>query len=343
MDDQSARQYLRWLGTLVLLGLVVAAIYIGTQPMNYADRAYPLWTYQLDAAKNSSQGNARILILGDSRAQAAIIPDEIGPQTRSLALLGSSPIDSYHLLRDYLAAHAAPEWVVFSFAPYHLLRNMKSKFWKLSVKYRAHNFADFRAILARSHDLRDPLLKDAGRLRVMLNWMLYRANFPPYYRAELVSSRLIGRRDANRAALHQIEQGRGHYLLGRAPSHSGISFEATLEGFDASPLLDSYLREGIELALDAGSKVVFRAMPMNESSHRELSPQFESEYREYVQDLGRTYPAIAADPNLDFLPDLYFGDSSHVNEMGALKISRDFKDHLRRRAPLLAEVTSRRQ
>lgn len=253
-----------------------------------------------------------------------MIPSEIHPQARSLALMSSTPIDSHFLLRDYLARHEAPEWIVFSFAPYHLQRENERFFWNHSVKYDAHGFADFLQILTRSHELREPLIPGAGRLRVTARWLLYRANFPFYYMAELEAARLVERRKENLTALSEIAEGRGHYFYGRADGSSGISTEATLEHFDTSPLLDVYLRDGIESALNAGSKVLLRAMPMNESSHRALSPRYAAEYRGYMEDLGRAYPGIVADPELSFLPDSHFGDGSHVNERGALRVSGDF-------------------
>ena len=171
MDDQTALKYLYRLGFFLLLGPALLALYIAAQPINFSDRAYPLWAHQLDVARGSDHDpNAtppldepmRGLIMGDSRVQAALIPDAIGPRVRSLALMSSTPIDSYFLLRDYLEHHPAPAWIVFSFAPYHLQRNNESFFWNHSVKYSAHGFGDFQILLERSHALGESLRSPPG-------------------------------------------------------------------------------------------------------------------------------------------------------------------------------------
>lgn len=350
MDDLTALRYLRRVGFFLLLGPTLLALYIETQPINFSDRAYPLWAHQLDFARSSGDGNtgspaaerARVLILGDSRVQAALIPDQIGPRAQSLALMSSTPIDSYFLLRDYLVHHETPDWIVFSFAPYHLQRDNESFFWNHSVKFGAHGFGDFLELLERSHELREPLIPGAGRLRVAAQWLLYRIKFPPYYMAELKSAILVARRKENLAVATEIKERRGHYFYGLAEGSSAISKEAQLESFGASPLLDVYLRRGIELAQNAGSEVLLRAMPMNESSHRALSPRFAAEYRSYLEQLGRAYPQIVADPELSFLPDLYFGDGSHVNRRGAMRLSGEFVAFLDSRSSLLAGVGAQR-
>lgn len=349
MDDQAALKYLYRMGFFLLLGPALLALYIAAQPINFSDRAYPLWAHQLAIARgsgvggaaNAVHGSARVLILGDSRVQAALIPDAIGARVQSLALMSSTPIDSYFLLRDYLVHHDAPEWIVFSFAPYHLQRDNESFFWNHSVKYGAHGFADFRELLERSHALAEPLLPGAGRLRVAAEWLLYRAKFPPYYMAELKAANLFSRRKQNLATASEIKQGRGHYFYGRADASSAISKEATLESFHASALLDHYLRSGIELAINAGSRVLLRAMPMNESSHRVLSTRFAADYRGYLEKLGQLYPQIVADPELSFLPDTHFSDGSHVNERGAERLSGEFVRFLASRPSLLAGVEAR--
>lgn len=349
MDDQAALKYLYRLGFFILLGPALLALYIATQPINFSDRAYPLWARQLEIARESNASGAAVplnepargLIMGDSRVQAALIPDEIGPRVQSLALMSSTPIDSYFLLRDYLEHHAAPEWIVVSFAPYHLQRDNESFFWTHSVKYGAHGLGDFRRLLARSHALGEPLLPGAGRLRVAAEWLLYRAKFPPYYMAELKAANLFSRRKQNLATASEIEEGRGHYFYGCGDGSSAISKEATLEAFQASPLLDSYLRSGIEMAINAGSQVLLRAMPMNESSHHALSSRFAADYHGYLESLGRAYPPIVADPELPFLPDSHFSDGSHVNQRGAKRLSGEFVAFLESRSSLLAGVRTR--
>lgn len=92
------------------------------------------------------------------------------------------------------------------------------------------------------------------------------------------------------------------------------------------------------MAIDAGSQVMLRAMPMNESSHRVLSARFAAEYRSHLEDLSHRYPSIAADPELPFLPDAYFGDGSHVNERGATRLSNEFLALLESKSSRLARA-----
>lgn len=346
MDERAARRYLRIVGSFLVLVPGMVALYIATQPMNYANPAYALWSYQFEIARSDAHSagdcsgpcNARILIVGDSRAQAALVPQAVGDEVRSLALMSGTPVDVYFLLRDYLDHHDAPEWIVFSFAPFHLQRIDERMFWNNSVKFGAHGFEDFLTIVDRTQRHNEPMLHGAGRVRVISEWLLHRAMFPPYYMTELKEAGLTGRRDENLTVLSEIVAQRGHYLFGRAPASSGISEEAKLEGFEPSGVVDEYLRDGIALAQHSGSRVHLRAMPMNESSRRRVAPRFETEYRSYIESLGRSFPAMVAYGELEALPDSHFGDGGHVNSRGAKRASNDLRAFLDAQASMLAGV-----
>ncbi len=60
------------------------------------------------------------LILGDSTANAAYVPEVLSDATVNLALAGSSTIEGYYTLEDYLEYNEAPKDVFISYMDYHL-------------------------------------------------------------------------------------------------------------------------------------------------------------------------------------------------------------------------------
>ena len=60
------------------------------------------------------------LIIGDSTANSAYLPEVLSDDTVNLALAGSSPVDGYYTLENYLKNNKAPKDIFVSYMDYHL-------------------------------------------------------------------------------------------------------------------------------------------------------------------------------------------------------------------------------
>jgi hypothetical protein len=328
MDDASSRSYLRILALAVVAFQALIAAYIQLAPINFFDREYAVWSEQLRYARTPSESDPEILFLGDSRVRAALIPERISPDARSIALCGASTIDGYFVLRDYLEQHRAPKILVLSYAPYLMDSWNSGLFWSRSVKYQGHGLRDFLDLLARAEETGMPLGPGLERNQSLARWLLYRARFPIHYLPELKNARLFMRRKPNLEVAEAVREAAGHGYYGWADESGGPSAEARQEHFAPSPLVTGYLHDTIDLALRSNSTVLFRAMPLSESSYRQLEPSYAIDYRSYIKALQTEHPRLIAVEELDFLPDDHFGDRNHLNPHGATRFSERFRGEL---------------
>lgn len=303
----------------VVLGGVLLPGYIEAFPERVFSETYGRWRAQLDFVARPGPG-VEVLVAGDSRIHAAVLPERLGPAARSIALPGATAIETHALLRRYLAGHPPPRTLLLSLAPYHLER--VDVFWGWTVKWKALDAAEAFAAFRRAESLGDPVLGDPDRRSLALRWARLRLNGVADYAPELRRSRLglLGGRGAH--ATREVAAARGHAWYGTAPSSSEPNREAgDRDGFRPSPLLDAYLGDVLSLAADHGVRVVFAAMPVNRASWRALDPAFRDGYHRYLDRLAARHPEAELRGALWTLPDDHFGDASHVNPRGARLVS----------------------
>jgi hypothetical protein len=316
-----ARYLLRIAIFAALLVVIGVPGYIQIAPENFASRDHTLWATQVAWARTPSQDDPEILILGDSRVQAGLMPARLDRPARSLALPGATPIDAYYLFEDYLEAHAAPERLLISFAPIFLEWRSTALFWAFAVKFKAHDWADFQEIARRSRKLGVPLEGRAGDLRVRADWLLYHLNFPPYHAAELKNARWFSRRGRNERLRRTVEADAGYAVYSRKQGADGLAHEAGLDDFAPSPLVDAYLRDLLALAHAHDVDVLVTAMPVSETSAAAITPAYRASYAAYMSALEADHPWATFDPEIGSLPDVLFGDANHLNEAGALEVT----------------------
>ena len=87
---------------------------------HYMNSEYGEWMQQKDYLKKLHEDNP-MLLLGDSRIKIDVNPRELGVNAHSLALTGSTPIEAYYSLVQYLERNDNPPAVVIGFAPTHLM------------------------------------------------------------------------------------------------------------------------------------------------------------------------------------------------------------------------------
>jgi hypothetical protein len=306
--------YHRTLLVTTLAVLVSISVYLRRYPMRYFGTEYPMWQVAFETANDASTPAADVLIVGDSRTKAGLLPEAFGPNSYSLTLGGAEPATLYHLLATYLRTHRAPRVVILSIAPYHFSK--AEAFWERGQKFGLMSWDDTQAILSRALELGDPLLGN-GVLELHGQALLYAARAPHLYFAELWNARGGMRGPSNDKVRASIRERRGQQFFGTAKSHSGKCWETQLEHLGVSPLLDDYVRRMLELSLKSGAQTHFLTMPMNTSSARALKPAYRAELAEHLEKLARAHPRADVDTALPELADSYFGDESHLNESGA--------------------------
>jgi hypothetical protein len=297
------RRYVVELGlAFVLGGTLLLPGYIEVFPENVFGQTYGRWRAQLDFVARPGPG-VETLIAGDSRAHAALLPERLGPGARSIALAGATAIDTHALLRRYLEHQAPPRTLLLSVAPYHLEK--ADVFWGWTIKWKALRTPDALEIFRRAEAFGDPVLGEPDQRSLRLRFARLRLNYVGDYARELRNSRTGTRAARFRREYAQVNAARGHASYGEDPESVEPNREAgDPDGFQASPLLDSYLR-----------------VPVNQASWRRIEPDYLAAYNGHVARLAAEHPSVEFRGFLWTLPDDHFGDASHVNERGARRVT----------------------
>jgi hypothetical protein len=321
------------------LGWAALFFAVNDDPARYFSSEWAMWRFQRDATTASA--DVQVLILGDSRTMGGIDPILLrGFESRSLALGGTTAIEAYYQLVDYLDHHEPPAALVVGFAPYHMV--LHDAFWDRTVKFGFLSRERYVRLLEDAERLDDASLGDpeplATERRTLESYGRYAASprNPIDFSAEILSSFFL-RRSENEAAARALEAHRGFFLFGHREESNGLSEEAGFASFEPSALLDSYLEALIDYAEAHGIEVYWYTMPINATSMRALSPIYRRGFSDYLRDLEIRERGLLAASDLSSLPDDHFGDRSHLNARGVARVSAalerflfDASPHLRR-------------
>ena len=116
---------------LVLLPVICVWVYLAAFPANYMDGEYSYYQEAKDYRRGeTAQEKADVLVLGDSRAKSAFLPellDELGGAKNcvSLAQGGSTSIEAYYALNEYISQMGVPEKVILSISALRLSSFMR--------------------------------------------------------------------------------------------------------------------------------------------------------------------------------------------------------------------------
>lgn len=301
-----------------LLTAVILGVVLELYPMSFFDESYAMYQQVKEASLRPSQQKSRLLILGDSRPKAAIIPQELGANVESLTLTGGTPLEIFYTLERYLARHPAPERILLSISAVHF--NDGSMFWEHTVKYRYLDSSTLETVLAESRSLGDDIFGSEWESR----WQLFAYQYKllhlyfPELRAAFIQ---LNRSARNLTLFSNLERARGHAWFGARQRSSDPAYEVAHKVFHVSPTLDRYFRRLLHRSRTSGAKVVFAAMPLNRASRGALSSAFVNGYQAYFERIARDYPQISFSSGWPVLPDEDFGDANHVNARGAKKMT----------------------
>ncbi|HEY8943845.1 MAG TPA: hypothetical protein VIM73_06280 [Polyangiaceae bacterium] len=301
-----------------LLTVVTLGVCLSLFPMNVHDQSYAMYAQAKDASLARSTKRSPLLVLGDSRPKAAILPNELGPDVELLALTGGTPIEAFYTLERYLSGHPAPERILISIAAVHFKDGFV--FWERTVKYDFLTRAQYEEVLSLSESLHDDIFGSPLEAR----WKLfaYRNKLLHVYLPELHSALIqLNRGSKNRLLYQALERDRGHCWFGTRERDGGAAYETGHARFEVAPTFDRYFRRLLDRALSTGARVTFAAMPLNPRSRAALSAKYVADYEAYFARIARAYPRIRFDYVWPVLPEEDFGDPNHVNARGARKVS----------------------
>jgi hypothetical protein len=297
--------------------------------MFYNGEEYPMWRSKSEYVLKIH--NSENIIIGDSRALAGMVPKIIGDDFYNLSYGGGTPIEGYFLLKKYIP-NKTPKTIVLSFSPYHL--EYSNVFFGRQLKYNIFSTKEIVEILKKSKELSNKFYSYDDRnlgykneleyLNIYLKSILTKWNFFYYYRPEMRNSLTQLRILKNIKVYNEIKTRKGNYDFGGNESSSGLNFEATNShnGFAVSSVMDYYLNQTIQLALENSIKIYYIVTPFNEASYKNLDLNYIKDYNSYFDSLKYKYNNIVWHNKIFFYDDSCFGDKSHLNSRGQIKFSK---------------------
>ncbi|WP_435103484.1 hypothetical protein [Arhodomonas sp. AD133] len=302
------RRYLAMLAACICL--VYCAVWAATElgRWHFLGPEFGMWQAKSDLLAQAGETTPDTLVIGDSRAMAAVRPGLLpGRNVYNLALGGGTTVEAYYVLSELAASDALPETLVLSFAPFHL--EFEDAFWARTVAFRFLTPSYLLDLYARGgwRTFGKGPLEATGRYLGL-----------PYYRVPALRKALdegFHGRTTRRLYRETMTQ-RGWHLFGDMQAPRCLVQETALESFTPDALLTGYLKRTLEIAQDNGIDIYYVSLPYSTYNISRIRPGYLAGYRSYIADLTDRYGAARiATPAA--VPLTMMGDCSHVNVAGA--------------------------
>ena len=315
-------RYLSLFGLTAALSFALVWGWVAAMPMAFMDAEYASLRAKQLMLDRCDLGE--VMILGDSRAAADIIPARLPLRVTNFAVGGGEAIEALSVLDRALACPSAPRLVIISFDPGHFTQ--ADMFWDRSVRFGFVTGADISGLREASRRTGDPSIYDLHHfdlVPLLLRDWLYQASFPPLYFANLAHGGWFLRWWRNQRTLAATLSAHGHYFFGTDPGSSIVSLDGHMDAFRPLPILDRYFDRLLEVLDSHGIEARFIAMPVNEATWADVSPSVRDGFAAYLAGYERRYKHFRlASAIMPHWPDRFFGDQfCHLNPAGAERFS----------------------
>jgi hypothetical protein len=317
-------------GAVVVFGL--AAAYIEAFPLAFLPSGYPVWAAKMRMLDNCDLG--AVMQFGDSQLEAGIVPHGLPLVATNFSAGGTSPMDSYFLVRQALACPNYPKHAILAFGVGDFLQ-IQEAFWANTVRFGiigAPAIADIERTARRLHD---PSFDDFITANGFSGWirnLLYAHHFPPLYFSGLVRGGFFLRQSSNRALFATALAWRGQM------PYSGVQEQPPAgrnsppaPGFHPLPIQTAYFEHIVSALQKAGVSIDFIMMPQpQKTASGLLADNLQHDFVVYLHQIEIRHPNFHLIPSaLPIWPDRYFVDEAHLNPHGASLFTAILNDCLR--------------
>jgi hypothetical protein len=310
--------------SFLLFVLLVASSVIGGawcytrfMGMAFLESGYPLWVAKQEMLRHCDFGS--ILVLGDSRAEAGIVPAVLPFPAANIAFGGTTPVETYFFAQTAMKC-PKPRLVVYSHSiTSYMYPNLG--LWKTAVRFGFIGFRQLREIAdvaAREHDTWLAAVNTGDGLTGIVRDITYGIGFPSIFVPSLVEARGVGRYEANMALLERTAVTRGQVIYPQPQIQRLVGIDADQAAFVPSPLEAAYFDKTLELFAAAHVRVLLLTVPAGESTVRAIPPALMADYSGFLAAHIAPYRNVTlATPGLLGWPDDFYVDGSHMSEAGA--------------------------
>lgn len=314
------KELLKILGMAVIAGVPVVflCLYIRFFPMNYGDDELPYYLWNKTVTENENTRYYSTLILGDSSANAAYLPELLSEGTINLALGGTTPLENYYVLENWLAHHEAPKSIFLSFMDYHLLYD--NMFYERTVYSHLLSPAQERQIVSDAFTIgEDYIAKSDARLQLFV----YDHYFPNKYMPSLLNSGFTERRAQNEESYYSIALHRGAYI-GMTTDFYTVTKPNVYESFNTNPIFEEYMNRLLTLAQKNGITVYITSLP--KPGNAVLTDTYREKRDGYYKALADAYDNTVYYAANKTVSGALFHDWEHFNLYGAQYWSKSIRN-----------------
>jgi hypothetical protein len=318
----SPKSFLAMAAAAAVALFVMVWMWVLTMPLAFLDSEYPSWRAKEMLLASCDLGD--LLILGDSRAAAGMMPAAWRIRATNLAVGGGEAIEALAALTRAMRCPHPPGRVILSLDATHFTH--ADLFWDRTVRFGfvdSREIATLRDVSRALGDLSVYELRHTDGLPSRLRDAMYRVRFPALYFTTLVKGGLLLRWPGNLRTLDAGISSRGNYFFGTDAGSPLVAADGHLREFRPLPILNWYFEHVLDLMAARGIEADFIAMPMNQATASEVDPAVHAAFRAWLAGYEQRYPNFhVLGDVMPHWPNRYFGDGySHLNPGGAMLFS----------------------
>lgn len=308
-------------GLLVLMPLWAFIIYAKYYMLDYVnlDTMRIIWNNEFTRTKQDKYYS--VVIIGDSTANGAYIPEVLSDSTINLSLSGTGIIENYYTLENYLEHNEAPSDVFVSMCDYHLAQDYFTwsecnRTHKLSISQNAEIYENIKTYSV------DQLVDITGEEDYWSNVFLYNTYMPSKYAYPIMQSFCDDRRQTNPVEYSNlgIRAGRYYCITNDVYMPEDVSSD---DDFVVSPLQDRYIKMLLELCANKGINLHFVKLPV--PANFVYFDSYKTSITQYYEDILKDYSNAEFIWPCERYETYYFADGSHFNNHGSLLFSTSLK------------------
>lgn len=293
-------------------------IYTTKYPLYFQESGYTVWSSKYEFIQECDFGST--VLLGDSRAQSAFMPNRLEQKATNLSFGAATPIELYITATHVFECKNVPKRMLISLASVEFLLIQKF-LWENGARYGFFSFSDLRGVAAAEKAIGDTAVNGTATrdgANGLMRDALYGFHFPSIYFNSLVQSRVFGRHSQNVQLLATARQARGFLPFASQGTGAHPGREVGHAEFDPLPIQDYFFDRLLSMAKQRGVALDFVAAPISATTSAEMTPAFRDGFERYLRQYEERYPNFhVVSPLFYTVPTEMFADTDHLNVSGA--------------------------
>ena len=304
---------------LVLLPFIACILYTKENLLKFSDEEIPFYIWNREFANTEHDKYYDVLFMGDSTANASFVPNILSDTSINLALGGTTIVENYYVLQDWLQNNKPPKDIFLIITDRHM--NRFDTFWSRAI--HSHRFS-FKQNLQMVLDIKKYQEQSALVDNYISDFISYQLYLPNKYITSLMNGSINQREETNLAQMRRIEFQKGRYICPDAETFP-LKDPVIHDTFTVGNIFDNYYRKFLNLCQEHGIKVHAFKMPRIEGWT--YTEQYTNQVFKYYHELEEEYRNYEFNFCNEIYPAEYFGgDEIHVNTRGALQFSHFIKE-----------------